>query len=536
MWIGLGFVLTLLQVWSLFAPVGGVVAMVLGVIGLVGMAPCVTKLLRPRPFSRPLGVSAFTVVAVLWLANRALAAPSDYDLGLYHASATEYVSRFAVIPGLGNLHDRLGAADGHFLLVAVLGRWPWSHAGFRLATGLLAAFLCVEIAGRLRPAESFDSRSPYSRRMALLLIPATFLASVGTAGTAFRLASPNLDFAAFVLVAVGCLYLAESVEVASEPVTALASTSALAVAAVTRPLYWPAAILAALVVVLSRQRLPGTHLLQRITLVGALPLLLSAGWAARQAILTGYPFFPSTVIGLPVDWRMPANAVHRMNQVDMAWARWPHKAPAEVLASWRWLGPWLRSHCTNPDLLAPALLLVSVLPALALRAPGDAVRRRTWLGPMSVLLLLSVPTLITWFLLAPDPRFVLAPLWLVPIALLAWALPSRAEAHSKRARRNLVVYSGVGIVMTFFVFSDVNGGALRPVVPHGSGPFNTTGLRTPSLRMIETTSGLRLLSPTTGDRCWQVLLCTPEPHANLSLRGPGGIGDGFRVNTTNTSS
>ena len=33
------------------------------------------------------------------------------------------------------------------------------------------------------------------------------------------------------------------------------------------------------------------------------------GWLARQAILSGYPFFPATVGGLPVDWRVPASVV-----------------------------------------------------------------------------------------------------------------------------------------------------------------------------------------------------------------------------------
>ena len=118
MWIGLAFVIIFLQAWSLFAAVDATPAVVLGVVGLAGIASWLVAQRRFRLLSQPLGVIVLTGVGVLWLANRALAIPSDYDLGLYHASAITYASHYA-IPGLGNLHNRLGAGDGHFLLVAM---------------------------------------------------------------------------------------------------------------------------------------------------------------------------------------------------------------------------------------------------------------------------------------------------------------------------------------------------------------------------------------------------------------------------------
>ena len=531
MWIGLAFVLIFLQVWSLFAAVDVAPAVVLGAVGLAGIASWLTARWRFRPRRQSLGVTALTSLGVLWFANRALAVPTDYDLGLYHASAIAYASHFATIPGLGNLQNRLGAGNGHFLLVAALGRWPWSDAGFRLGNGLLGAFLCVDIASRFRRGAGSERDPSFTRRMALLLVPAALVASFSSNGTEFRLSSPNLDFAAFVLVAVGSLYLAECVEGTVEPVAALASTSALALAAVTRPLYWPATVLAALVIlVMLGRRAPGRNRgVQLAALTGTLPFALLAGWASRQAVLSGYPFFPSTIVGLPVDWRVPASAVHHMNRVVMAWARWPRKNPTEVLASWDWLHVWLRSTLTNPDVLAPLLLLMCLLPALGLRSSSDAARRKAWLAPLSGVLLLSVPILVAWFLFAPDPRFVLAPLWLVPIGLVAWALPTRADSGSKRARKNLLVYGTLGFLAVFVVAVDAKQGAFRPIVPHGKGPFRTYKLGTPPIRAFETTSGLRLWRPTHGDRCWSASLCTPQPNKHLSLRNTTGISHGFHI-------
>ena len=98
---------------------------------------------------------------MLWLANRALAAAHDYDLGLYHLNVVEYASRFAAIPGLGNLQSRLGAGDAHLLLVALLGDGPWGGAAPHLANGLLVSILFADIASRfaLRRAEPRPRRS-----------------------------------------------------------------------------------------------------------------------------------------------------------------------------------------------------------------------------------------------------------------------------------------------------------------------------------------------------------------------------------------
>ena len=226
---------------------------------------------------------------------------------------------------------------------------------------------------------------------------------------------------------------------------------------------------------------------------------------------------------------MPASAVHHMNHVVMAWARWPHRNPTEVLASWDWLHAWLRSTITDADVLAPLLLLVCLLPALALRSSSDALRRRASLPPMAAVLLLSVPTLVAWFLVAPDPRFVLAPLWLVPVSLVAWALPTRVESGSSRAKINTLVYGTVGFLALFVVAADAEHGAFRPIVPHGKGPFRTYKLGTPPLTAFETKSGLRLLRPAHGDQCWSAILCTPQPSKYLSLRSPTDISHGFET-------
>ena len=84
--------------------------------------------------------------------------PTSYDSGLYHFSAVEYITRFAAIPGLGNLHERLGAANAHLLLVAS-----------RLARGTMQAFISPTASwwpccSPMRLASPRPGTSPVTRR------------------------------------------------------------------------------------------------------------------------------------------------------------------------------------------------------------------------------------------------------------------------------------------------------------------------------------------------------------------------------------
>jgi hypothetical protein len=187
-----------------------------------------------------------------------------------------------------------------------------------------------------------------------------------------------------------------------------------------------------------------------------------------------------------------------------------------VGGSWAGLEPWLRAELTTYDLLVPLLLLVAAALALLLRAP--AIRQdRT---PLLAIAVPSAVTLVVWFFFAPDPRFALGPIWVIPIALAAWALPaSRRAAARPRALLGstaIVVAVGVGVVHV------AAKGMFVPIATHARTAT------TPTVLPFRTASGLLLSRPLTGsDQCWSVVLCTPAPSAALRLRGTT-VQSGFR--------
>ena len=79
-----------------------------------------------------------------------------------------------------------------------------------------------------------------------------------------------------------------------------------------------------------------------------------------------------------------------------------------------------------------------LVPALVYRSPLDVARRRERRGPMLAVLALAAPTLVAWFLLAPDPRFALAP-------LLSWCPDRTGRVGAPRCRRRRRGRTGAGL-------------------------------------------------------------------------------------------
>lgn len=496
LWIGLAVLTAFLQVWSLFAAISWAAWLPPVLAGLIGVAPTARALTVRRQL--PLHLLIPAGLGVLWLANRALDTPSGYDFGLYHAAAVDYASNYAAIPGLGNLHDRLASGDAHFLVTALLGHLPGAGSGFRLVNGLLVAMLFADVASRF-----VERRPSFAFRMSLLAVPATIVVA---AIDPSRLSEPNLDLSAFVLVVVGALYLAESVEERFDATAATTCMAALALAAVHRPLFWLTAV-AALAVLAARA---GRRWRTLLAILIA-PAALAVGWTVRQAVLSGYPFFPLTFVRLPVDWRMPAANVEELERWIRSWAR---SGENPDFAPGAWLGPWLRDQLTNYDVLVPLLLLGAAVLALLVRRPS--VR-----APLPAVVIPCAVTLVAWFVLAPAPRFALGPIWLIPIACAAWALPESVSITI--TPRALVGATAIALALGVGVVRAAGERAFVPITAHSEAAPS------PPVQPFRTMSGLVIWRPATGsDQCWNVTLCTPAPSAALRFRGTT-IQSGFRL-------
>lgn len=510
-WTGLGGLTGYLLFWSLLAPIGPAtwiapIAVSIGGLGLV---------LRGRT-SRPrlTLMSVPLILLVVWLANLSLGGALSYDSGLYHFAAIEYAGHAAAIPGLGNLHDRLSAGSAHFLFVAFLGVRPWSGAGNHLANGLLVSLLIGHL-WTILAGSSPTPRGLVSWRVALLTVPAIVLVAVMNAGES--LSSPTIDLPAFVLVFAGGVSLAQAYERSLDMRFVIGGIGALATGVAIRPQVAPALVVAIGLVLFAAHRQRPRRLIRIATCSLVLPLMLVVGLAARQTILSGYPLFPSGLLAAPVDWRVPPNVLSEYREWVSSWARSPGRRPEEVGPWWTWIRSWISSTLAN-DSVRPALVLgtvAAVLP-LAYRSRHDRRERRKRAGAAAMILVPSVAALLVWFLAAPAVRFAYGWIWLVAIGLLAWLLPgSPGRGRGALGAVAAAVVLAVGVANSYGNNTEGLG-----FTASGDGPFGSISLPpAPKTRTFVTASGLRLLVPVNGDRCWRVLWCAPSPNPGLELRG-----------------
>ena len=73
--------------------------------------------------------------------------------------------------------------------------------------------------------------------------------------------------------------------------------------------------------------------------MGALSIIILATWVGRGVILSGYPFFPSSVVAMPVTWRTPATRVDGFRTLIRGWAR-DRENVERSLRGWQWISNW----------------------------------------------------------------------------------------------------------------------------------------------------------------------------------------------------
>jgi hypothetical protein len=434
-WFGLCLVLMGLQIWHLFAPVDSrPLLFVLG-LGAAGIYLCrsqIFELFKQGNF-RLWWIVPFCLV-LLWLANRAMAPISAYDAGLYHLSSIRWISSYPIIPGLANLHDRLGFNSSYFLFQAMLDVDTWSHRSHHLASGLLLLVVLLEIGFSAykiavkRPIYIYDL-------LRILLLAPILDQCFSQASTT----SPDLAmYVIGVLISVRLCRLLFSEHPYKTETLDVCFIMILSATGITIKLsFLPMGFLASLVAVgkLICRVAKQTGEIARLTKLvpsTVLVLLILLPWISRNVILTGYPIYPIALFSFGVDWKLPPESVANTNEWIQSWARNPHASPIQVLANRDWLQGWTTEMLSHHkfDVIFP-LFLFLVGSVITVAAAPNAVL------PVSRYILFFFPALgmlMFWFLIAPEPRFAGAAFWYLGAGALSLAYGGLFYDHASKER------------------------------------------------------------------------------------------------------
>jgi hypothetical protein len=527
-WLGWGLTLAFLQLWHLFWPVdrrAWALVIVFGAISWVWN----WRLVQPQGGSegrcRKLAFLITLLLAALWLSNQAVSQRMTWDSGIYHLGTIRWTSAYPIVPGLGNLFTRLAFNQSYFLYAALLDVGPWSQHTQHLCNGLLLLALLAQMLWSgfrlLEPGRAWRVGDLFQ-----VLLLAAWLRQAASMVSS----SPTPDGAVFALgivITAVLLQVLDAQESGGESESLLLTAILLlAMIALTVKLTIGAlggvAALIALVNWLAPREGRKARLRQAIRLTVLLAATVIAPWMARGVILSGYPLFPIPVLPAPVEWRIPFDIA----VTDARWAYAMTRIPAvtweRVVDLGDWFSPWLRRLLQMPfDILIPLAIVLLAAPVGLAFARARGVKRVWWV------LLPPLVSILLWFIVVPEPRYLGASLWALGAAALALALSSAPNLD--RAAIAPVIPC-LALALCLLPANDIT----LYYAPRYREGFSPIPRAEPA--QFVTDSGLLLhvaRNGPQGDECWDAPLpCTPYPLAELRLRREGELRYGFVLEWT----
>ena len=521
--VGLGVSVATLEIYQLFRPVDLFVALFLFLAGALEMARRTAMFHLFMPQIRSLGPSGAGcyLLMILSIATRSAGPCLHYDTGLYGASTVNWLITYPIVPGLANLHGRLGFNSSLFLWTAALYKGGLGTLSYRILDGLVvgiaAAIILAAIVRLLR-----GNLIPTDLFLLILTIPMfSWIERDDLVGT-------NTDLPSTICCLLGAYFVFQALSGTVVPhnimrlrmITACVLFSLAIVFKISTGIFAASSFVICIVILLS---MSDSGAERRRSILASLGLftVIVIPWIFRGYILSGYPFYPSHWFGAPVDWRVSAESTKMVALGIRAWARMRH-APISQTYGWHWVRLWFEDIRSNRiNFAVPILIALSGSALLAVNSVqkhSPQLRRCLWL------LVPLVGALTFWFLSAPDPRFGQAAIWGTAATLGSCGFFAVVERSGVRLKLLVVTILCLGLW------------CLNPRSLWGSSYRQVFKIREFSpfphseTKILPTRSGLAVRLPAAGNQCWDAPLpCTPYFNYELELRRQGNLQSGFRT-------
>jgi hypothetical protein len=442
------------------------------------------------------------------------------DSGIYHLNAIRWIQESGAPPGIANVHTRLGFNCSLFVAVALLNGIV--HAA-QVANGVVIIACAIYLFGLLSDID-FNFR-----HRAFLFLVAAFGGLVLPALSVFA-SSPSPDVSQSGL-AICTLVAASQYFLLGKGETELPNSILVLILIASLHFKFKASgiVLASGMVVcaglvLACQYEKRNARLKALVWGAALLPLLVVPWVIRGYLASGYPMFPSILLGAPVDWKVPEILANDEAAWIYSWARNPGSDWRIVLADNQWLSPWWNRNAADPKNQAIFAFWLISLGIVASAMQASLANGRAKIYPSAWKLACFVPSLVAvlfWYRTAPDPRFANGLLWAFGLAFLLLSTPS-GECKNNQSIYYLILIAAPVICIMFVELNRM---------AHEKYLFPAR-YRLISLKERTSKYGVRVLVPAMGDQVGDSPVpATPENRfqPNLQYRG-GTLRDGFRVN------
>lgn len=407
--LGLAFWTFYAQVWSLFGGLGYVA--VVGMLVLTAIAMIVLIVtgynfraimtdIKHLPAIKKMSLLLAFIGVLLWTNM----IPQHYDTYLYHAQAIRWIEEYGVVPGLANLHFRLGY-DSALMSLQALFSFMWLlgqslHAVNGFFTLIIIAYVIVttkRVADRVKIADLL--------RIGFWLYILYDSVSVS---------SPNTDTIALMLAYYILLKWMEYAENGCKDINKYAFMCVLVVFATTVKVSVGIFVLLVIypAVELVRQKKIRSicgHLLAGIALL--VPYLI------RNVIISGYYLYPYdfTVIK-KFDWIVPKAILEADRAEIISWGRGNQDITRNAEHIWQWLPEWF----SGINIMWKAMMILSVLALLVIVVISVCRRFRWRWNPSCCGICVCVVGLLFWLVTAPLPRYGI--IYMVTLPCIAFSM------------------------------------------------------------------------------------------------------------------
>lgn len=482
-WAGIGVLTLFLQFTSLFFPIGEKIVLI---TWLLITATIFFKekhnyqslLLRKQNLNKfAVYFLIFSLVVFVGL-NFSIGRVNNYDAYLYHFNAVAWNKLYPIVPGLANLHFRLGFNSGIHLLAAFFEQGLPNGFSVFITNGFLLTTIFMQIFSLLIDAKTVVKQKIFF----LLLLPFLWISLIS--GGAHSLSS---DIAMMVMVFSWAITL-----IKYPNFRFLATLQATTV--VIFKLSGLMILFSSLWLLFKEKKLN-----QLLSLRSYLFWLIIFGFLIRNVLLSGYLLFPNTLLKVPVEWLTPESTTMSFEEEIRGWAISPRENYLQVVNQniFQWFPTWF---IRNSEQIELKILYISLLVlAILLFTKKDFFLKDN----EKIILFGTVMSIIFWFTKAPDFRFGSGFFYLLGSLVISIVIDSlKLDKIYKISIAFLIIFLVINLKgeSNTFIIHDWQDSFLKLDKNIGKK----------ELKNVKNINGYSFFEPQFGDQCGnQELLCAP---------------------------
>ncbi len=424
------------------------------------------------------------------------------DTESYHAQTIQWIRKYAVVPGLGNIHARL-AYNSMFFVISGLYTFQIRDILLFPLNGICYIILIIRL--MILFGKEIRQGAIWKAVFYSLIFLISFLILIPD------LNSPSPDIiCAILIIYVFILSITIAEEKKELNLIRFILLNLIVFSCITFKI--SSLLLVSLILFFLNK-----EILKRIKVVITVVVLVFSSFIVRNYYLSGYVIYPFSKLDIyNTDWKIPADNVNAEKSAIEGWAKiWTAPYPDVVkMKIQEWILPWFKLlNIANKVLVTINFLSIFTLIIML-------IKRDFFLATLQLIILIN---LVFWFLMAPDPRFAYGFIFLGTSMTLAYII----KLFESMGITGLFKYIKICLVCLLLLV--ISKRIRFPLVTAGNpslwilpAPFGT----------VETKnyySDFEYRVPIPEGGCFNVEIpCVPYPLKDIVLRGKS-IQDGFKI-------